>query len=267
MNLLSIVFAVLAASGAGAGEAPSGSWRVERIDSHCILLGPGPGPKPQLLTIKTTPGSGLLQLAVTDPSWSYREASRAAQMQFVLDPGGPVTGERAIPVRNSAGAGVEISGIDPSFLAAFAEAASIRLEQKGKVLFRAQLSDAPAWVRAFRDCEDDSLRQWGVDVAARTALTRLPKPAGAGAIGWFRWQEFPQEASKPGTSGTTIARIAVDAAGRPASCAVAVSAGHPALDRTTCWSILKRARFEPALDSAGKAIDSEYILRTVWRTP
>ncbi|MGZ8979069.1 MAG: energy transducer TonB, partial [Allosphingosinicella sp.] len=255
MDLLPIAFAALAL-GPGTEEGPTGPWRVERADSHCTLIRQEPGARPLHLTLEMTPGTGQIRIMAADPAWSDRDAAKAAAMPFLLDPGGPVVGEKARPVRNLAGAGVELAGIDQAFLATFAEARSIRLERDGRTPFRVQLPEIAAAVSALRDCEEDSLRQWGVDTAARAALRRLPKPAGAGAITWFRWQEYPDAAVIAGASGTVVTRIAVDSAGGAKSCTVVVSAGHPALDKRTCQSILKRARFEPALDSAGKAVRS-----------
>lgn len=266
MSLLPVAFAAFALGGTGGESEPSDPWRVERIEHRCTLFRQEDGARPVLLTLDTTPGSGLIRLIVADPGWSEQAAAEAAGMSFLLDPGGPVAGERARPIRNPAGAGVELTGIDQSFLAAFAAAGSIRLQGNGKTPLRLKLADASAAVRALRDCEEQGLRHWGVDTAARSALVRLPKPAGAGAIEWFRWQEYPKEAIRARASGTVVTRVTVGPTGRATNCTIVVGAGHPALDKRTCESILKRARFDPALDAAGKAVRSDYIARTVWRT-
>jgi TonB family protein len=267
MNLLQIAFAALTASGAGAPEASAGSWKVERIDSQCTLFRQETGARPTFLALQTLPGSGLIRLIVADPAWSDTAAVEAASSSVLLDNGGAVTGEKARPVHTPAGAGVEMTGIDQSVLATIAAAGSIRLEGKGKTRFLMKLPHAAAAVGEFRDCEAGSLREWGVDTVARAGLRRLPKPAGAGIIEWFRWQDYPHEAVRARISGTVVARIAVSVSGAATDCAVAVTSGHRALDERTCKSILKRARFEPALDSAGKAVRSDYVIRAVWRTP
>lgn len=265
--ILPILFVALTLGAQGVDGAPAAPWRIERVDSRCTLSWTRSGPTTLRLALDTTPGSGLLRLVAADAAWGDQAAGKAAAMPFLLDPGGPVAGERKRAIGSFAGGSVEMSGIESSFLATFAEARSIRLEKNGRTPFRLHLQDAAAAVSAFRDCEETSLREWGVDTVARAALSRLPKPAGAGAIEWFRWQEYPDEAVRAGAGGTVVARITVSRAGSPADCAVVVSARHPALDALTCQSILKRARFEPALDPAGKAVRSEYILRTSWRTP
>jgi TonB family protein len=266
MNILPAALAALTLGDAAPEPAPAGPWRVERIDSRCTLIREEAGARPRFLALETTPGSGVIRLIAADPGWSGFSPAEAAAMRFILEPGDPVAGERVGPIRKPAGAGVELNSVDWSFLGAFASAGAIRMEGKGRSPVRLELAGASSAVRALRHCEEDSLRQWGIDTGARAGLRRLPKPAGAGAISWFRWEEYPEEAVRARASGTAVARVAVDAAGRPANCSVVVSAGHPSLDSLTCKSILKRARFEPALDAAGKAVRSDYFARTVWRT-
>jgi TonB family protein len=211
------------------------------------------------------PGAGVVRIVVTDPAWSARDSARAAAMKLFLDPGGPVEIDKVRPIPSADGRGVEMAE-DHSFLTALASARSIRLERKGRIAFRAELPDSAGAVRALLDCEEGALREWGFDIAARAALSRLPRPAGVGAVSWFRWQDYPEEAVLARASGMVVARISVDSSGRAAACAVVVGAGHASLDRRTCQSIMERARFEPALDSKGKPVGSEYIVRTVWQT-
>lgn len=267
MNLFPIGLAALVSAGAGAEQAAAaGPWQVEKADWDCTVLLREQGARPRWLALGTTPGSGMVRLVMADPAWGGRDAAKAAAMPFILDPGGPVAArEKPRPIRIGGEAAVEQAGIDHSVLAAFATTRSVRLEKNGRTAARMDLAEPASAVRALRECEDGMLRQWGVDTAARAALGRLPKPAGAGAITWFRWEEYPEAAVRTGASGTVLTRIRVDRFGAVGGCTVVVSSGHTSLDRQTCESILKRARFEPALDSSGTAVASEYIARTVWR--
>src|SRR5687767_5025772 len=101
MNILPAAFAALAIGGAAAEAGP---WRVERIDSRCTLIREEPGARPGFLALETTPGSGVIRLMVADPGWSDFPPAEAAAMTFILEPGGPVAGERGGPIRRPAGA-------------------------------------------------------------------------------------------------------------------------------------------------------------------
>jgi TonB family protein len=59
-------------------------------------------------------------------------------------------------------------------------------------------------------------------------------------------------------SGTSRFEMTVGADGKPISCSVTQSAGHPDLDNAACKAFLKRARFSPAKDAKGKATAGRY---------
>jgi TonB family protein len=67
--------------------------------------------------------------------------------------------------------------------------------------------------------------------------------------------------------GTTRFELQVDATGRPAACAITISAGHEALDKATCTAFMRRARFTPAKDSAGLTVAGRYRGSVTWKAP
>jgi TonB family protein len=267
VSVLSLLFAALI----GSGPAPDGPaerpWRVDWADARCTLAWEEAGGSRRLLSLDMTPGTGLLRLRLADSGWSDYAAAEAAGMPVALEPGGAVAGTSAKPIRNMTGGGVEISGIEDSALAAFASARSIGVERDGRSMLRLPLPGAAAAVESLRECEEDALRRWGIDPAARASIGRLPRPVGGSALGWFRWQDYPKQAVRERAAGTVVVRVDVDPAGNPARCVVVSSSGHAALDKTTCASVMKRARFEPALDAGGRPVAFHYISRTVWSMP
>jgi TonB family protein len=255
----------------GAQPVPDGaaerSWRVDWADARCTLIWEQSAETRRLLSLDVIPGSGLLRLRLVDSGWSDYAAAEAAGMPVSLDPGGAVAGTGARPIRNATGGGVEIHGVEDTALAAFAAARSIGMGRDGRSVFRLQLPGAGAAVASLRKCEEDALRRWGIDPAARASLRRLPKPVGGSPLAWFRWQDYPKQAMRERASGAAVARVDVDPSGKPVRCAVVASAGHAALDRVTCDSVMKRARFEPALNAAGEPVAFHYIIRAVWSMP
>lgn len=67
--------------------------------------------------------------------------------------------------------------------------------------------------------------------------------------------------------GTTRFELVVGADGRAQSCAVTLSSGTQALDTATCEAFVKRARFTPAKDAAGRAVASRYRGSVTWKEP
>ena len=231
MDILPIAFVAIALDGARPG-APAGNGGSRRVDSLVTLFGRTPR-SAMFIALETTPGSGLIRLVVADPAGTTVQQRNSASLLSSRRPW-PGNGA-AIAARPG---GVELNGIDQTFLR-FARPARSGWRD-GKTPLRLQLSGASAAIRALRDCEEETLRQWGVDIAARSALSRLPKPAGAGAIEWFRWQDYPDEAVRARASGTVVARVAVDPAGSVSNCTVVV--GRPSRARQAHMRKSRQAR-------------------------
>ena len=69
----------------------------------------------------------------------------------------------------------------------------------------------------------------------------------------FSSDDYPADAVRSGAQGTVIVQIAVDAAGRPASCRIGKSSGVASLDKASCALIMTRGKFNPAKAGATTA--------------
>ncbi len=67
--------------------------------------------------------------------------------------------------------------------------------------------------------------------------------------------------------GTARFTLAIDARGKVTGCTVTRSTGHAPLDAATCDLVTRRARFEAARDSSGKAVAGSYSGSVTWRIP
>jgi TonB family protein len=85
--------------------------------------------------------------------------------------------------------------------------------------------------------------------------------------GWFSNDDYPPEALRARLSGPVAFRIDVDAAGAPTGCTVTTSSNAQLLDDATCALMLQRARFNPAVDAAGKPVASSWSNRIRWQVP
>lgn len=65
-------------------------------------------------------------------------------------------------------------------------------------------------------------------------------------------EDYPREAVRLHQSGKVYIRFAVGADGRVSQCTVTRSSGSPSLDNATCSLILRRFRYEPSRDAAGR---------------
>lgn len=83
----------------------------------------------------------------------------------------------------------------------------------------------------------------------------------------IRPKDYPRTALRAGTEGVVRYTVAISRKGRPTDCRVIESSGDAALDARSCAMILKRAKFYPATDPAGRPIAGTLTARVFWRMP
>lgn len=81
---------------------------------------------------------------------------------------------------------------------------------------------------------------------------------------WVSPYDYPVAALKEKRSGASEFILRVSAEGRPLSCEISGSSGSQDLDQQTCAMVMRRARFKPARDAAGRAMPSVYRNRNSW---
>lgn len=112
---------------------------------------------------------------------------------------------------------------------------------------------------ALRKCTDDLVKQWGLDPVEQATLRQRLQPKTSPAR-WIQPSDYPGEPLRKGQQAIVMFRLMVDASGKPSDCAIPRAyAQSPAFSRITCENLMKRARFEPALDAEGQAIPSYYV--------
>ena len=79
--------------------------------------------------------------------------------------------------------------------------------------------------------------------------------------------DYPASALREGRQGTTSLRLAGAKDGSVRGCLIVESSGSVDLDAASCERMIRRARFRPANDDKGNAIDSTYDMRFVWKIP
>jgi TonB family protein len=223
--------------------------------------------EPRLL-IRKSPGAETAGLTLVDPSWKESTFGRDSDsVEAVLEPGSVTTRGGSFyrsSEYNIRGLHLTATGYD--YLDRLAEAKSVSARRSGTEIAQIRLPAAARAVAALRACEDEALAAWKIDVALWRAL-RSPPKAVEPALNLFRHTDYPDEAIRREAQGRATVKLNIEADGRATSCDVLTSAGHWALDKQTCDVALKRGRFTPALDSAGKPIAAPYVLSIRWVLP
>lgn len=106
----------------------------------------------------------------------------------------------------------------------------------------------------------------GTPTHAAAYKPRPPVPKNAVAS-WVTTDDYPARDLREGNEGVSGFSVVVGVNGRVASCEIVRSSGHPGLDAATCKAVTARARFAPATDENGDAVQGTYSNSVRWQIP
>ena len=110
---------------------------------------------------------------------------------------------------------------------------------------------------ALRACTDDLVKMWGLDPEEQKTLSRRPTPTTSPGR-WLKPGDYPGPELRAGKQGIVNFWLGIDASGKPTECEIQRSYSDEAFDIATCKALMRKARFEPALDADGKPVPSFY---------
>lgn len=93
-----------------------------------------------------------------------------------------------------------------------------------------------------------------------------PKPAGSPA-NWASDLDYPPGAVRDHKTGNAEFKLTVAATGMPTACQITKSSGDSRLDKTTCELMMDRARFNPARNEQGMAVEGVFASAVHWQLP
>jgi TonB family protein len=263
---------LLAASAAPAppAQAPSrpapGRWIVDWGEQRCSLVRDTGGIDPVSLMIRTIPGAGQAELWLLDPNWRGAAFHRRRPFEISLLPSDFRVTAQALSVRYRNQQGIAVTNVDEGFLKNLPGSESVRIEGGDRTVASVELPGSARAVAALRECEATVLRDWGLDPKVIFSLRQGPQPIQP-VVSRFSDTDYPGEAISAGESGSVLARMMIDSAGRVRECVVVDSSGSAALDQRTCKVLVARVRFRPALDSSGAPTRGISAVRIHWLLP
>lgn len=103
--------------------------------------------------------------------------------------------------------------------------------------------------------------------AAQVGQATPPRRAHAGLNQYFSSDDYPPNAVARRATGAVGFQLDIGADGAVTRCTITRSSNDAALDAATCAILLGRARYDPARDSAGRAVPGTDTGRVTWRLP
>lgn len=150
--------------------------------------------------------------------------------------------------------------VTPEQEAAVGQISFYRIRGKKIVLKTGSLG--PVFV-AMRKCADQLVESWGLNPLQQSRLTRPATPK-SNPGSWLKPSDYPAGALFAGAQAIVNFRVTVDETGMPVACELQRSYSGEMFDRITCQQIVRRARFDPALDADGKPVRSYYTNTVRW---
>lgn len=110
---------------------------------------------------------------------------------------------------------------------------------------------------ALDKCIDNLMTTWGIDTEKHKMLTRATTPQQSPGK-WVVSNDYPLNMLSAGQPAIVEFRLSVGADGVPTACHIQSTTRPKEFDDAVCKSVMRRARFDPALDAAGKPLASYY---------
>lgn len=146
---------------------------------------------------------------------------------------------------------------DPITAADEAKVEWIAIGYRGKKRLILETRSMAELFAALKQCSEKLVSDWGIDLERHRARSRPPIPKASPAR-WVTAKDYPTQMLAKGYQGLVNFRLMIDEEGQPTSCHIQQSASPEQFDTTVCRALMKRARFEPALDAAGEPMPSYY---------
>jgi TonB family protein len=118
--------------------------------------------------------------------------------------------------------------------------------------------------KALQTCNTDLRAYWNADEAGLTRIATQAKPLMSPAK-FVTSEDYPAQALRESKGGRTRVSLLIDDQGTAKDCVVEEHSGVATIDAQTCIMILKRGKFAPAQDGAGKPVKSHLSYSFNWK--
>ncbi len=244
---------------------PMGKWTIEYADAACILSRDyGTGPTRQTLGFKPSPLDDDIQIVALAPG-AVTKPVQSIRATLTLQPSGRVIdGLASVYAVKTTNQVVTTLTTEREGAADVARSTSLSIATAAGPSTSFAVPGMNGAAAALRACQDDLLKQWGIDPAERKVPLPTPSPPLSRLI---TADDYPSEAVAAHAEGTAVIVWTIQPDGRIADCHVVHSSGSKALDTASCTLFTRRARYAPPLGLDGKPTSRHALRGVVWRLP
>jgi len=245
---------------------PTGPWNVEFADSMCLLGRPFGPDRASHLILKPAMLGNSLEIIVTRAT-SRVDAVRFGEAKLLIE-GRPSSAESHFTAYNTRKGRVLRISIKEDTLALAAVRGTLAIDAKREGRYAFAIPGIDRALPILSNCLDQLRTAWKVSKTDLAMIVTQPEPKPGGDLPrLFSSKDYPDEAIRTRQGGTVGVLVWIEATGRISTCQVIESSVVPVLDKTTCDILIKRGRFTPAKDSAGRSVRAPSFTRVRWAIP
>jgi periplasmic protein TonB len=100
---------------------------------------------------------------------------------------------------------------------------------------------------------------------AKRRLRPMPPAPRSPVKSWISPDDYPMSLVRDEIGGVVGFKLKIGRSGTISGCEITRSSGHPELDDATCEALNKRARFSPATDETGNAVEGVFSDKVTWK--
>jgi hypothetical protein len=240
-------------------QRPVKPWNLDYGMTACMAIATyGTPDKPITLAIRPSPNGTVDRLTVLRPG----HAGKAFQFELTTNLGGASTRTNGLHFSSTVQKANTIwINVPRDDLDALRKAGEIDLHG-GPLDYRLALPSIAAVLDGLDKCNADLRQYWNVGAEQFSRKAHSLKPLAA----YFSDADYPDQAMFANQGGISQVMLMIDETGALKDCMVEATSGFATLDAMTCGVLLERAKFEPALDPAGKPARSVITSKVTWRT-
>lgn len=241
---------------------PTARWVVNYDDAQCVASrNYGTADKPLSLAFKPSANGSLMRVMLMRNGSALETDERPATLRFN---DAPALSLNALAHGDRETKRYVISINLPMTTFAANRRATVISIKAGRFDERLAVSGLIGAAAALADCLDNLREVWNVGEPYAGRLKQAARPSNSlGRL--FSPSLFPTQAINAGNTGTVGISMLVDEAGRVRDCMVEETSGFATLDTMSCFVIVSRAKFTPAVGPDGKPAKSAYFQRIDWR--
>jgi TonB family protein len=239
---------------------PVGRWSLDYGESGCLLARTyAAGSSKVLVGWRAIPFDDNYELVVQSPA--KEEGLRRGVVTVSVDPGRRAQAiYRTFPLREESQRRLE-ARLETALFEGVEDGAIMSISPSSDPAFSIRMLKAKNAFAALKRCGDENLVRWGMDPSERARVALAPVWLNMGDV--MKTDSYPRGAIEGGAIGSATVLLALDEAGKVASCRVVLSSGTASLDAVACKR-MPRARFSPARDASGRSIASHFSTRINW---